>query len=222
MKPLRIKRSPQSRILKRIFLRLYSVFGPQHWWPADSGFEVMIGAILTQNTNWANVEKAILALKEKKNLNPKRLLKIPTRKLAGLIKSAGYYNLKAARLKNFLRFFFNCYSADIERMGAQDLVTLRRQLLAVKGIGPETADSILLYALKKPVFVIDAYTKRIFSRHRLLAEDVTYEQAQDIFMRNLKSDAVLFNEYHALLVKLGKDYCRKQNPKCEICPLHGQ
>jgi len=217
MEPPRIKRR-----LDRIFLRLYSVFGPQHWWPADSKFEVIIGAILTQNTNWANVEKAILALKEKKLLNPEALFRLPPRQLAGLIKSAGYYNLKAARLKNFLKFFFSLYSADIKRMAAQDSITLRRQLLAVKGIGPETADSILLYALNKPVFVIDAYTKRIFSRHRLLTEDAAYDQAQDIFMRNLNKEAKLFNEYHALLVKLGKDYCRKHNPKCEICPLHGQ
>ena len=211
-----------KRRLNRIFVRLNSVFGPQHWWPADSSFEVIVGAILTQNTNWSNVEKAILALKKKKCLNPEGLLKLSHYTLAGLIKSAGYYNVKAGRLKNFLKFFFNFYSANIKRMGSQDLTTLRKQLLAVKGIGPETADSILLYALHKPVFVIDAYTKRIFSRHRLLAEDVTYEQAQDIFMRNLKNDTKLFNEYHALLVKLGKDYCRKQNPKCEICPLHGQ
>ena len=211
-----------KRRLNRIFLRLYSAFGPQHWWPADSSFEVIVGAILTQNTSWANVEKAILRLKEKKLLDARRLLVLSLNKLAVLIKSAGYYNVKAARLKNFIRFFFAMYAGNIKRMGSQDLMILRKQLLAVKGVGPETADSILLYALNKPVFVIDAYTKRIFSRHHLLEEDVTYEQAQDIFMRNLKNDAGLFNEYHALLVKLGKDYCRKQNPKCEICPLHGQ
>ncbi|MFA5351188.1 MAG: endonuclease III domain-containing protein [Candidatus Omnitrophota bacterium] len=211
-----------KRRLNRIFLRLYSDFGPQHWWPADSSFEVIIGAILTQNTNWANVEKTIFALKERKCLNPKGLLRLSSRRLGNLIKSSGYYNIKAERIKNFLRFFFRFYSADIRRMGSQDLAVLRSQLLAVKGVGPETADSILLYALNKPVFVIDAYTKRIFSRHRILAENATYGQAQDIFMGNLKNDAKLFNEYHALLVKLGKDYCRKQNPKCEICPLNGQ
>jgi endonuclease III related protein len=208
--------------LKRLFLRLYSAFGPQHWWPADSSFEVMVGAILTQNTSWANVEKAILKLKERKLLDARRLLMLSPDKLAVFIKSAGYYNLKAARLKNFIRFFFAMYAGDIKRMASQDAMILRKQLLTVKGVGPETADSILLYALNKPVFVIDAYTKRIFSRHRLLSGDVTYEQAQDIFMRNLKNDAKLFNEYHALLVRLGKNYCRKQNPKCEICPLHGQ
>ena len=211
-----------KRRLIRIFLRLYSAFGPQYWWPADSSFEVIVGAILTQNTNWGNVEKAIFALKEKKLLNPEGFFKLLSRRLAGLIKSAGYYNVKAARLKNFIKFFFTMYKGNIKRMGSQDLMILRKQLLAVKGIGPETADSILLYALNKPVFVMDAYAKRILCRHRLLAEDTTYEQAQGIFMRNLKNDAGLFNEYHALLVKLGKDYCHKQTPKCEICPLHGQ
>jgi endonuclease-3 related protein len=208
--------------LKRIFLRLYSVFGAQHWWPADNSFEVIVGAILTQNTSWSNVEKAILVLKKKKYLNPKSLAGLSDHKLAGLIKSAGYYNVKAVRLKNFLKFFFNFYSADMKRMGSQGLTALRRQLLAVNGIGPETADSILLYALNKPVFVVDAYTKRILCRHRLLRKEATYEEVQDIFMRNLKHDRKLFNEFHALLVKIGKDYCRKQNPKCEICPLYGQ
>ncbi len=211
-----------KRRLNRIFLRLYSAFGEQHWWPADNSFEVIVGAILTQNTNWANVEKAILKLKDKKALNARKLLALSPYKLAALIKSTGYYNLKAARLKNFIKFFFAMYAGNIKRMGLQDLTLLRKQLLAVKGVGPETADSILLYALNKPVFVIDAYTKRIFSRHHLLNENTTYEQAQGIFMRNLKNDTKLFNEYHALLVKLGKDYCRKHNPKCEICPIHGQ
>ena len=208
-----------KRKLKLVFKRLYSAFGPQHWWPADSVFEIMVGAILTQNTNWSNVQKAILALKGKKLLSALKLYALPQRQLAGLIKSAGYYNVKAARLKNFLRFFFNCYAAKIKLMGAQDLETLRKQLLTVKGIGQETADSILLYALNKPVFVVDAYTKRIFSRHGLIKAEADYSQCQDIFMRNLNHNVQLFGEYHALLVKLGKDYCRKQNPKCEICPL---
>ncbi|MCX5668645.1 MAG: endonuclease III domain-containing protein [Candidatus Omnitrophica bacterium] len=208
-----------KRKLEDIFKRLYSVFGAQHWWPADSAFEVMVGAILTQNTNWSNVKKAILALKEKKLLTALKLYQLPRRRLASLIKSSGYYNVKAARLKSFLKFFFERYAAKIKLMGEQELGALRRQLLAVKGIGPETADSILLYALHKPVFVVDTYTKRILSRHGLIKAAANYSQCQDVFMRNLKNDAQLFNEYHALLVKLGKDYCRKQNPKCEICPL---
>ncbi len=206
--------------LRGIFNRLYSAFGPQRWWPADSAFEVIVGAILTQNTSWANVEKAIAKIKENKCLNPEILSRLSRKKLAGMIKSAGYYNVKASRLKYFLDFFQGSYSAEIKRMKAQNLDKLRRQLLGVNGVGPETADSILLYALNKPVFVIDAYTKRIFSRHRILPPESSYEQAQDLFMRNLKHDVKMFNEYHALLVKLGKDYCRKSKPKCAVCPLH--
>jgi len=211
-----------KRELNRIFAQLYSAFGAQHWWPADSVFEVIVGAILTQNTNWSNVEKAILALKEKKLLNAKRLYHLEPQKLAGLIRSAGYYNIKAGRIKNFLKFFFDRYAGKIKSLGGQDLMSLRGQLLAVNGIGPETADSILLYALRKPIFVVDAYTQRIFSRHRLIKEETDYAQIQDFFMRNLEPDVRLFGEYHALLVRLGKDYCRKQNPKCAICPLYGQ
>lgn len=207
------------RKLEGIFKRLYSAFGPQYWWPADSVFEVIVGTILTQNTNWSNVQKAILVLKKKKLLTAPKLYQLPSRQLAGLIRSTGYYNLKAARLKSFLKFFFDYYAAKIKLMAAQDLKTLRQQLLTVKGIGPETADSILLYALNKPVFVVDTYTKRILSRHGLIKVEADYFQCQDIFMRNLKNDVQLFGEYHALLVKLGKDYCRKKNPKCGSCPL---
>ena len=208
-----------KRKLESIFKQLYSAFGAQYWWPADSVFEVMVGAILTQNTNWSNVQKAILSLKKKKLLNALKLYQLPQRQLASAIRSVGYYNVKAARLKSFLKFFFDRYAASFQLLSAQKLKTLRRQLLTVKGIGPETADSILLYALNKPIFVVDAYTKRIFFRHGLIKAETGYAQCQDIFMRNLKNDVKLFSEYHALLVKLGKDYCRKHNPKCEICPL---
>jgi endonuclease-3 related protein len=165
--------------------------------------------------------KRYLFLKRKGSLTG-ALLSCPRRRLAQSIRSAGYYNVKSVRLKNFLKFFSDSYSSDISRMGAQEPGVLRNQLLGVGGIGPETADSIMLYALGKPVFVIDAYTKRIFSRHRILKGEATYAQAQDIFMRNLAPDSKMFNEYHALLVKVGKDYCRKHNPKCQVCPLHGQ
>ena len=211
-----------KRKLNSIFRRLYSAFGQQYWWPAESAFEVTIGAILTQNTNWLNVEKAIAALKEKKLLSAKKLYALTPKKIASLIKSAGYYNVKAIRIKNFLKFFFDNYAASIKTIAAVDLAVLRKQLLEVNGIGQETADSILLYALDKPIFVVDAYTKRILFRHGLIKEGADYSSVQDIFMRNLKVDVKLFNEYHALLVKLGKDYCRKQNPKCETCPLDGQ
>ena len=202
-----------------IYRKLFSCFGPQHWWPAKSRFEVMVGAILTQNTNWSNVETAINNLRKKKLLDAGKLYRLPQRKLAPLIKSAGYYNIKAKRLKEFLRFLFKSYQGNLRKMSLVDTQLLRRQLLCVNGIGPETADSILLYALGKPVFVVDAYTKRIFSRHRLIREDVDYHELQDLCARNLTKDVKLFNEFHALLVKLGKDFCRKNKPRCDICPL---
>lgn len=210
------------RKLKVIFRRLYSEFGPQRWWPAENSFEVIIGAFLTQGTNWLNVEKAIARLKANNVLRPEKLYRLSPAKISALIKSAGYHNVKARRIKEFLKFFFEVYGGDLKKMSQENPRKLRKLLLSVNGIGPETADSILLYALDKPVFVVDAYTKRIFSRHGLITEEASYAQVQDIFMRNLKNSARIFNEYHALLVKLGKDYCRKQDPKCVICPLHGR
>jgi len=205
--------------LKNIYKRLYSKFGPQFWWSGASAFEVMIGAILTQNTNWSNVEKAIAVLKGMKLLNAKKLYKLSPKKLASLIKPAGYYNIKAGRLRNFLKFVHENYSADVKKMSGAPLAVLRGQLLGVNGIGQETADSMLLYGLNKPTFVVDAYTKRILSRHKLIKKEADYKEVQDIFMRNLKQDAKLFNEFHALLVKTAQEFCRKQNPKCRICPL---
>lgn len=205
--------------LNLIYRRLYSHFGPQSWWPADSIFEVMVGAILAQSTNWSNVEKAIAQLKKHKALNPRKLYNLERRKIARLIRSAGYYNIKAKRLKEFLKFFIHNYGASTSKLSKQKVESLRNELLAVKGIGPETADSILLYALNKPVFVIDAYTKRIFSRHKLLKADASYDEAQDLFTSNLKKDVRLFNEYHALIVALGKAFCLKSRPKCSTCPL---
>ncbi len=202
-----------------MYKKLYSYFGPQHWWPGDSPFEVMLGAILTQNTSWQNVEKAIRNLKKHKLLNPRKLYKLEQQKLASLIRPAGYYNIKAKRLKYFLDFLFQSYGGDIKRMSRVDKMVLRQELLSVNGIGPETADSILLYALNKPVFVVDAYTRRILLRHRLIKEGASYDEVQDLFTGNLKKDAKLFNEYHALLVRLGKDFCLKKKGKCNICPL---
>ncbi len=202
-----------------IYKKLYSSFGPQHWWPGQTPFEVMVGAILTQNTSWSNVEKAIANLKKKKVLIPEKLCRLPENKLAKLIKPAGYYNIKARRLRNFLNFFMDHYKGNVKKMSKTDTSVLRKELLSVNGIGPETADSILLYALNKPVFVVDAYTKRILLRHGLLPEKSDYGFVQNLFMRELKTDVKLFNEYHALLVKLGKEFCRKGKPKCEVCPL---
>jgi endonuclease-3 related protein len=205
--------------LRTFYKKLYTHFGAQHWWPAKSRLEVMIGAILTQNTNWSNVEKAIENLKKHKLLKLSGLYGLHRNKLALLIRSAGYYNVKAKRLKEFLKFLHNTYQGNLKKMSGKDTLRLRKQLLSVNGIGPETADSILLYALNKPVFVVDAYTKRILSRHCLIKADYSYEEVQNLFMQNLKNEVKLFNEYHALLVKLGKDICLKSKPKCNICPL---
>jgi len=208
-----------KRQLNRVYQKLYSAFGHQRWWPAETAFEVMVGAILTQNTNWLNVKKAINNLKQNKLLDPRKLYRLSHKKLARLIRPAGYYNIKAQRLKSFLKFFLNAYNGRVKDMAERSTFFLRQELLGVKGIGPETADSILLYALNKPVFVVDAYTKRILLRHHLISEEADYHRIQEIFRQNLKSEVKLFNEYHALLVKLGKDFCLKGRPKCAVCPL---
>jgi endonuclease-3 related protein len=205
--------------LNLFYNKLYNFFGPQKWWPADSPFEVMIGAILTQNTNWANVEKAITNLKTNKLLNPQKLYSITDARLAKLIRPAGYYNIKAKRIKNFLSFFVKIHKGDIKRLSGMPIEKLRKELLAINGIGPETADSIILYALEKPAFVVDAYTKRILLRHKMLKSRATYEEIQNLFRNSFKKDVKLFNEYHALLVRTGKDFCLKSKPKCQICPL---
>lgn len=206
--------------LLEIYRRLYHAFGPQRWWPGETPFEIVIGAILTQNTNWGNVEKAIENLKRDEALNVESINNMKPERLASLIKPAGYFNVKAKRLKAFISFLRNEYHGSLKRMKKEEMQTLRVRLLQVHGVGPETADSILLYALEKPVFVIDAYTKRIFSRHRLMEYDKSYEEFQKIFHSSLKKDVKFFNEYHALLVRLGKTYCRKK-PICKGCPIEG-
>jgi endonuclease III related protein len=215
-------KSNKSREINSIYKKLYKNFGPQNWWPAETPFEVMVGAILTQNTNWGNVEKAIAVLKKHDLLSLRKLRSLGHKQLAELIKPAGYYNIKARRLKNFIDFLFDRYKGNLKKMSDADTAVLRRQLLEVNGIGPETADSILLYALNKPVFVVDAYTKRILNRHSLIKDDAGYEETQKLFMDNLKQQEKLFNEYHALLVKLAKDFCRKTNPVCNNCPLNAK
>lgn len=191
--------------------------GPQHWWPGETPFEVCVGAILTQNTNWKNVEKAIANLKSRGLLAPKELLKLPDQQLAELIRPAGYFNIKTKRLKNFLQFLVDQYDGDLNQMFNERLETLREKLLSVKGIGPETADSILLYAGGKPIFVVDAYTKRIFLRHQVVSEEADYHEIQDHFMRHLPDEVSTFNEFHALIVNIGKNWC-KTKPDCEHCP----
>ncbi len=204
--------------LTLIYKKLYNCFGPRHWWPGDSPFEIMIGAILTQNAAWGNVEKAIKNLKRERLISPKKLQKISLRKLKSLIKPSGFYNIKAKRLKNFL-IFLDKYKNNIKKLKNKNLYKLRDELLALNGIGKETADSILLYALNKPIFVIDAYTKRIFSRHKLVNENCDYTELQEFFMNNLPKRYKLFNEYHALIVELGKRYCKSKKPVCNLCPL---
>jgi len=204
----------------KIYRTLYRAYGPRNWWPGETPFEVMVGAILTQNTSWRNVEKAIQKLKGKGVLNPEGIHRLKKSQLAPLIKSSGYFRIKADRLKSFLNFLFEEYDGDLKKMGRERLIELREKLLGVKGIGPETADSILLYGLKKPIFVIDAYTRRILSRHGMITEKASYEEVQRLFMDHLRLDEKLFNEYHALLVHLGKTVCKKI-PECEICPLKG-
>lgn len=212
-----MQQDPKS-ILLRIYQKLYKAFGPQHWWPGDSPFEIIVGAILTQNTNWQNVEKAISNLKRDKHLTPSALKNIPINRLAQLIRPAGYYNIKAQRLKEFIKFLYNGYNGNLSNMRKENIRTLRKKLLEVKGIGPETCDSILLYALNKTIFVVDAYTKRVLTRHNIIEKTATYHQIQGLFMKNLPRDKRLFNEYHALFVKVGKEYCKKK-PDCNKCPL---
>ncbi len=203
-----------------MFWRLFDHFGPQYWWPGQTPFEIAVGAILTQNTNWQNVEKAICNLKKHKLLEPRAILELPPSLLAELIRPAGYYNIKAKRVKCFVKFLEDVFQGRMELMAEAETAELRRMLLEIHGIGPETADSILLYALEKPVFVVDAYTVRALSHHELIdPESADYHDIQELFMNNLPVDTCLFNEYHALFVRLGKDFCKKRRPVCQKCPL---
>jgi len=212
------RRSDRDALL-RIYQRLYSAFGPQHWWPGETPFEVMVGAVLTQNTNWANVERAIARLKRAGLLEPGRLAGCPERLLARLIRPAGYFNVKARRLRAFMDWYRS-------RVGDRPLTALRgvrtarlrEELLSIPGIGPETADSILLYALGRRVFVVDAYTLRVLSRHGLIGPGASYDRVQRLFHEVLPRSTRLYNEYHALLVRLGKSVCRPR-PACDRCPL---
>jgi len=221
--------------IKSIYKKLYSHFGPQYWWPVTlekqtipkyhknininekQKLEICFGAILTQNTNWKNVEKAIIQLNKNKLININKIIKINNEKLAKIIKSSGYHNQKAKKLKNFCSFLLNNYNGNIENFFKNDIVNLRLKLLSINGIGPETADSIILYAAKKPIFVIDAYTERIMNRIGFKEE--TYDELQKLFMNNLELNEKLFNEYHALLVELGKNTC-KTKPLCSQCPIN--
>lgn len=206
--------------LMTAYKQMYQHFGPLHWWPADTPLEVIIGAILTQNTAWTNVEKAIENIKAAGALSIKKLYDTPDESIAEWIRPSGYFNLKARRLKATIRFIVDSYDGSLEKMAGTPLPVLRRQLLGVYGVGEETADSILLYALGKPIFVVDAYTRRIFARHQLIDQKSTYGEIQRLFLDNLPKDADFFNEYHALIVETGKTFC-KRKPLCSNCPLFG-
>ncbi len=204
--------------LMEIYRLMFDRFGAQHWWPGESRFEIVLGAILTQNTNWTNVEKAIANVKAADAMCPEKLYRMDTETLALLIKPAGYFNLKASRLKNFLQWLFENYDGQIDALENLSVWDIREQLLGIKGIGPETADSIALYAYDKPVFVVDTYTCRIMVRHGLIEPEAGYEQVQEFMEASLPGEIELFNEYHALLVQVGKNYC-KPKAKCDGCPL---
>lgn len=206
--------------LVHMFHLMFERFGPQDWWPAETELEVMVGAILTQNTNWKNVEKAIANLKRKGLLSFEALSSLTVDELAEEIRPAGYFNVKAGRLKNLITFVQEHYDGKLNRCLQAETGVLREGFLSVKGVGPETADSMLLYAAQRPVFVVDTYSFRIMNRHGLVFEKAGYEDLQEIFTDNLPEDVELFNEFHALIVQIGKDYCRK-NPRCEECPLNG-
>lgn len=208
-----------GELLRELYQKLWDAFGPQGWWPGETPFEVILGAILTQNTNWKNVALALTDLKAEGLLDPRRLRVMPEAELARRLRPAGYYNIKTQRVKNFLDFFYHRFHDSLEEMGREKLGTLRAALLTVKGIGPETADSILLYALHQPTFVVDAYTYRVLSRHHLAPEDASYDELQALFMDHLPADVPRYQEFHALLVKVGKDFCRPR-PRCPSCPLH--
>lgn len=208
-------------MLQKIYNKLLKHFGEQNWWPTISDnkeFEVCIGAILTQNTAWKNVEKAVASLNERNLISINSINNSSEKELAQLIRPSGYYNQKARKLKNFCKYVIDNYDGDLKKFFSSG--SLREELLSINGVGNETADSIILYSAKKPVFVIDAYTKRIVARMGIINSNSSYGEVQQLFMKNLKKEETLYNEYHALLVMLGKNYCRKK-PECQKCPVRG-
>ena len=204
--------------LMDIYERLFSAYGPQHWWPGETPFEVMVGAMLVQNTAWKNTEKAIRNLADNELLSPQDLYDVPEEELAELIHSAGYYRMKARRLRNLLKLVVEDYQGSLDEMFQTGPSELRERLLSVNGVGPETADSILLYAAGLPSFVVDTYTHRVFARHGWIGFDAGYDEIKEHFQSGLEEDVALYNEYHALLVRVGHLHCRKRN-RCEGCPL---
>ncbi len=212
--------SSTGRRLMEMYRLMLDRFGPQGWWPAENPFEMMVGAVLTQNTNWSNVARAVENLRREELLDVHRLHDVPPEDLAAAIRPAGYFNIKAGRLKNLIRFIMERYGGEVDLMLQEGPDALRHGLLGIKGIGPETADSIALYAAQHPFFVVDAYTHRILARHRMVEEQASYYEIQELFMDALPVDVPLYQEFHALIVRTGKDCCRKK-PRCEICPIQG-
>lgn len=211
----------ERRALRGAYRALFAAFGPQEWWPARTPFEVMVGAILTQNTNWRNVERAVANLRAARALTPTAMRRLGPGELSALIRPAGYHRLKATRLGHLLAHIAARHRGSVARLLRLPGPALREELLGVHGIGPETADSIVLYAAGRPSFVVDAYTRRVFSRHGWCAPGGRYAEVQALFERSLPADARLFNEYHALIVRLGKEFCRPRAPRCAACPLGG-
>jgi endonuclease-3 related protein len=202
----------------QLFDILLTTFGPQHWWPGDTPFEVAVGAVLAQNTSWSNVEKAITSLKAANAMTATSLLSLSASDLEQAIRPAGYYRVKARYLRTLAEWVSQHASGDLSSLMSEDIGALRCEILALQGVGRETADSILLYAIGKPAFVVDAYTRRIAARLRLLPDNATYESTQQYFVAQLPEDAHLFNQFHALLVRLAKEHCRAR-PVCLACPL---
>lgn len=207
-----------SNRIRDFYNALYSRYGPQDWWPAESELECILGTILTQNTSWKNVEKAFENLKSRGLISVDKLDSISTEKLALLIRPSGYFNQKAVKIKTFISYVKKAYNGELGKMLDEDTDRLREKLLSIKGIGPETADSILLYALKRPVFVIDTYTSRVLSRHSMVSMETSYQEMQELLMNSVPNDVQVFNEYHALFVKVGKEHC-KRKALCKGCPL---
>jgi endonuclease III related protein len=205
--------------LDEYFNSLFTALGPQHWWPGKTQFEVIVGAILTQNTSWKNVELALANLQGAGVFTPTAVARVHVRSLQALIRPSGYFRQKARALKAFVQFLQVEYRGSLKRMFATPTIELREKLLRVWGIGPETADAILLYAGQHPVFVVDAYTKRITARHGWIGDKAKYEEVRWMFERQFPGDVERFKEFHGLIVSVGKSWCRKQVADCEKCPL---
>jgi len=249
-------KSGRGKEIRKYYAELFGAWGVQHWWPAETQFEVIVGAYLTQNTAWTNVERALDNLRQAGLLSVDGVRDVKLARLERLIRPSGYFRQKAARLKTFVRFLDKRYDGSIQKLFSQPTEQLREQLLSLKGVGPETADSILLYAGNHPVFVVDAYTRRVIDRHAIAAGNTDYEEIRQMFQQvlapivsdqELKTAKALpstesgirgtahppspmsrahraalvqvYNEMHALIVGVGKNYCRKTKPACEICPL---